>query len=85
MARWYWADTLGWWRKQVWAALAIGAGIAILANTRPYEGLVFCIPVAIALLLSKVGWRAFALIGAVVLPGLVATGAYNRAVTGSAF
>jgi hypothetical protein len=71
-------------RKQVWAALAIGAGIVILANTRPYEGLVFCIPVAIVLLHSRAGWRAFALIGAVVIPGLVATGAYNRAVTGNA-
>ena len=31
-------------------ALILGIGLAILANSRPYEGLVFSIPVALALL-----------------------------------
>jgi hypothetical protein len=32
-------------------ALLMGVGLAILANTRPYEGFVFCVPVAVAMLL----------------------------------
>ena len=31
-------------------ALLMGLGIAILANNRPYEGFVFCLPIAIALI-----------------------------------
>jgi hypothetical protein len=31
-------------------ALAMGFGAAILANTRPYEGFVFCLPVAVAMI-----------------------------------
>jgi hypothetical protein len=72
-------------RKQVWFALAMGIGIAILANTRPYEGLVFSIPVAIAFLLSRPRWSAIALILAVLVPAFAATAYYNRAVTGNAF
>jgi hypothetical protein len=37
-------------RQSVGDALLLGAGLAILANTRPYEGLVFSVPVAVALL-----------------------------------
>jgi hypothetical protein len=71
-------------QKQVRYALAMGAGLAILANTRPYEGLVFSIPIAIALLFPRPRWRAVALIAAVLIPAFAATGYYNRTVTGSA-
>jgi hypothetical protein len=70
--------------KQVWYAVPMGVGIAILANTRPYEGLVFSIPVAIAFLFSRPRWSAAALIAVVLIPAFAATGYYNRAVTGSA-
>lgn len=66
-------------------AIAIGIGIALLANTRPYEGLVFSIPVAAAFLLSRPRWSAIALIAAVLIAAFAATAAYNRAVTGNAF
>ena len=72
-------------RKQVLYALLIGAGIAILANTRPYEGLIFSIPIVVALLLARPRWSALALIAAVLIPAFAATGYYNRAVTGNAF
>ncbi len=72
-------------RKQVWYAAVMGIGLAILVNTRPYEGLIFSIPVAIAFLLSRPRWRALALIGAVLIPAFAATGYYNRAITGNPF
>jgi len=72
-------------RKQLWYALAMGLGVAILANTRPYEGLVFTIPIAIAFLLSRPRAKAIALMAAVLIPAFAATGYYNHAVTGNAF
>jgi hypothetical protein len=76
-------------------ALLMGVGLAILANTRPYEGFVFSLPIAAAMLLwlrkpkrismAKAVWR-------VVLPLVLilgATGAgmcyYFWRVTGNAF
>jgi hypothetical protein len=65
-------------------AIAMGLGIAILVNTRPYEGLVFSLPISIAYLMSRPRWRSIALLAAVLVPAFAATGYYNRAVTGSA-
>ena len=72
-------------RKQIWYAVAMGIGIAILANTRPYEGLVYSIPVAIAYLLARPRWGSVVVLAAVLIPAFAATGYYNRAVTGNAF
>jgi hypothetical protein len=73
----------------------MGLGLAILANTRPYDGFIFCLPIAIAMLVwifqkkrvakSRVLWR-------VVLPLIViltatggAMGYYFWRVTGDPF
>ena len=36
-------------RRRVRDALVMGAGVAILVNTRPYESLFFCLPVSVAI------------------------------------
>ncbi|MBI2921828.1 MAG: hypothetical protein HYY18_12150 [Planctomycetes bacterium] len=80
-----------WDRPAIAPSLALGAGLALLANSRPYEGLVAALPAAVAL-----GWRTLRRPPAgwwprLVLPVagvLLVTGAamlhYNRTVTGSA-
>ena len=44
---------LGSWRTR--DATLLGLGVAILANSRPFEGLIFCIPVVMALMVAT--WR----------------------------
>ena len=72
-------------------SLFMGLGMGLLAATRPYEGLFFCLPV-----LATVGWwslqeprpnpaRVVVPGGCVVLCVLAALGFYFRAVTGSPF
>jgi hypothetical protein len=83
-------------RRPCWRdALFMGAGLAILANSRPYEGLVLAAPASLMLLFSLLRKRGTALwvfVGQVVTPLLVvlaltgaAIGYYNFRITGDMF
>jgi hypothetical protein len=84
-----------WKRLGIRDAILLGLGLVILANSRPYEGLVFSLPVATAMLLWLTGKRRpqFKLsFSRVVLPlvlvlggGALATGYYYWRVTGNPF
>jgi hypothetical protein len=104
----YWGGTVaamggallfGAWRRIVCQprlsdALLLGVGLAVLANSRPYEGLLVSLPIAVALLvwmLGKNGPMARVAISRIVLPILAilvvtggAMGFYNWRVTGNA-
>ena len=82
-------------RQRIRDALLMALGIAIVANTRPYEGFVLCLPVAAALLVWIAGKKrppVHVLIGRLAIPlslslivlGL-AMGYYFWRVTGSPF
>jgi hypothetical protein len=71
-------------------------GLAVLANTRPYEGLIFGLPFAIPLLIAAITKtrpssslfilrRPLALIALLLAVSAIATGYYYKQVTGSAF
>jgi hypothetical protein len=67
-------------------AALLGLGLIVLANTRPYEGLVAALPAAVVLLVwAWRRWRAAvrvaAAAGAVLLLGFAAMGYYNERVT----
>jgi hypothetical protein len=47
--------------QRVQDAVVIGVGMAMLASTRPYEGLFFCIPILLALLWWIINQRALSL------------------------
>ena len=72
--------------------IVLAAGLVLLANSRPFEGLVFSIPVALAMLAWLIGnYRAqfkrtlpaLALLLVVVAAGVAATAYYYDRVTGS--
>jgi hypothetical protein len=76
------------------SGFAMGAGLVILANSRPYEGLVFSIPIAIAMMAWIIGRNRpevrrilpwLLVLSAVLLLGVLATGFYYYRVTGSPF
>lgn len=81
-------------RPQMLDALLMAVGLAILANSRPFEGLVVSLPVAATLLAWMTGKHGPAVrvsIGRIVLPSLLvftltagAMGYYNLRVTGDA-
>jgi hypothetical protein len=61
-----------------------GAGLVLLAVSRPFEGVVLAAGCAIGLIaLRRVRVRPLLVASAVVAAGLLAVGAHNRAVTGS--
>ena len=76
-----------------WDAVVLGLGLVILANSRPYEGLILSLTVAVAMLrwlLRPNRLRPTTPLKSAVLPiaailafGAVATGYYNYRVTGS--
>lgn len=92
------ALVLGAWPRlrragRVRDAVIMGAGLVILANSRPYEGLVFSLPVAAAMLvwlrgldrdlLKNTLQRAISPLAVVLLMGAAATSFYYFRVTGS--
>ncbi len=80
-------------KQRVRDALLLGLGAAILANSRPFEGLIFCLPFAIALLVwiwrpsstprEIKFWRVIVPVGAILLPTVVFIGYYNWRLTGN--
>ncbi len=82
-------------RYRVRDSLLMGIGLVILANSRPFEGLLFSVPVAAAMLWSIAGSRRRSLgasLSRIVLPvfvvlvcGALATGYYYYRVTGNPF
>jgi hypothetical protein len=65
------------------ASIAVGIGLGILANSRPYEGLLACIPAAALLGLSFFRTRVAIPIAAIGLLTLAAMGYYNFKQTGN--
>jgi len=80
-------------KQRVRDALIMGLGIAILANSRPLEGFIFCLPVAVALLIWLAGKssppvqvtasRVVAPLAAVLIITGAFIGYYNWRVTGN--
>ena len=80
--------------QRVRDAILMGIGASLLANSRPFEGLIFCIPVAVSLLvwllserspaLSITGRRVLLPLLGILAFTLVFTGYYNWRVTGNA-
>jgi hypothetical protein len=88
-----WPRIMRW--QRVGDALLLGLGLAILANSRPYEGFVLSLPIAVSLFLWMIGEHrppAGILLSRVVVPVfllLAVTGSemgyYNSRVTGNPF
>jgi hypothetical protein len=84
-------------RPAVWHGVLLGIGIAILANSRPYEGLIFCVPVGFLLVRWVLGktksgrcWpqparRVLLPVFLILLATILFIGYYNWRVTGNAF
>jgi hypothetical protein len=80
-------------QQRVRDAVLLGIGMAILANSRPFEGLIFCLPFAVALLLwmrrpssppARITLRkVVAPVIAVMLPTVAFVAYYNWRLTGN--
>ena len=71
-------------RACVGDAILMAVGVAILANARPYEGLVFCTPIALAMLIWIVRQRKFpmsAILWRVVFPMILILGVAGGAMS----
>ena len=73
-------------RPNLQSSLLLGLGIAIIAYTRPFEGLAVAVPVTLAVAVAIVQRRLFAAwclpTAAIVLAGLAGIAVYCKAVTG---
>lgn len=76
------------------SGLALGLGLVLLANSRPYEGLIFAVPIAFAMLAWTASLKlpqlrgalpALLLLSVTLVAGTLATGFYYYRVTGSPF
>jgi len=77
---------------RVWDSIFMGLGLALLANSRPWEGLVLCIPIAVILVVWMMGQdspafpillrRILLPLGAILAICLAWLGYYNRVTTG---
>lgn len=73
-------------RERDWRpSLALGAGAAVLALTRPYEGLAIALPAAGLLVWRRPGFRALVPAFVALGVGILFLGYYNYRVTGDAF
>ena len=77
----------GWSRLQnrlaVWDLFAFAAGLVVLANSRPYEGLLLAGPLVIQLLCShRLNLRAFVCLSCMFIPPALWMGFYHYRITG---
>jgi hypothetical protein len=81
--------------QRIYDSVLMGLGLAILANSRPYEGFVLSLPIAVALFAWMLGkqkpplqvslWRVVLPLSLILAATAVATGYYFWRVTGSPF
>jgi hypothetical protein len=70
-------------QRAISSAIILGIGLVILANSRPYEGLILCI-VPMLVLLTRNLRRWILPLFAVLFPAAIAMGYYNARITGHA-
>ena len=71
-----------WKHPRMWHGAFLGVGLVILANTRPFEGACFSLPL-VAAVLWKRAWRPLLPMAAVLALGFAGMGYYNWRVTGN--